>query len=104
MLGSILTAKGHNRLEIMIDLKKMEAIEKFPVPTSVTGIKSFLGACQRTHISSFEHVAKPLIHLTWKGIPFEWMEDCQDTFTVLKAKIVNAIELTPFDPTFLILL
>ncbi len=45
MLGSILTA-GPNRLEIMIDPKKMEAIEKFPVPTSVTRIKSFLGACQ----------------------------------------------------------
>ncbi|MCP4341268.1 MAG: hypothetical protein GY799_20885, partial [Desulfobulbaceae bacterium] len=104
MLGSILHAKGRAGLEITIDPKKTEAISKFPVPTSVTGIKSFLGACQRTHISSFAHVAEPLTHLTRKGVPFEWTEDCQSAFEVLKAKIVNAIELTPFDPTFLILL
>ncbi len=94
MLGLILTAKGQDRLKIMIDPKKMEAIEKFPVPTTVTRIKSFLGACQRTHVSSFPHVAEPLIHLTRKGIPFNWTVDFQDAFTILKA----------FDPTFLILL
>ncbi|MCP4337402.1 MAG: DDE-type integrase/transposase/recombinase [Desulfobulbaceae bacterium] len=104
MLGSILHAKGRAGLEISIDPKKTEAISKFPVPTSVTGIKSFLGACQRTHVSSFAHVAEPLTHLTRKGIPFEWTQDCQSAFKVLKAKIVNAIELTLFDPTFPILL
>ncbi len=50
------------------------------------------------------HVAEPLIHLTRKGITFDWTEDCQNAFTVLKAKIANAVELTPFDLTFPILL
>ncbi|MCP4338307.1 MAG: hypothetical protein GY799_05330, partial [Desulfobulbaceae bacterium] len=45
-----------------------------------------------------------MTHLTRKGIPFEWTEECQSAFDVLKAKIINAIELTPFDPTFPILL
>ncbi len=104
MLGSILHAKGQSGLKITIDPKKTEVIAKFPVPTTITRIKSFLGACHRTHVSSFMHVAKPLTHLTRKGIPFNWTQDCQDAFEVLKAKIVNAIELTPFDLTFPILL
>ncbi len=46
MLGSILHARGLAGLEITIDPKKTEAIAKFPVPTAITGVKSFLGACQ----------------------------------------------------------
>ncbi|MCP4364136.1 MAG: hypothetical protein GY800_02430, partial [Planctomycetes bacterium] len=87
-------------MQISIDPKKTEAISKFPVPTNVTGVKSFLGACQRTHVSSFSHVADPLTNLMRKGVPFDWTDDCQTAFDCLKAKIVNAIELMPFDPTF----
>ncbi len=104
MLRSILHTRGPTGLEITIDPKKTEVIAKFPVPTTVTGVKSFLGACQRTHISSFAHVAEPLMNLTCKGVPFDWTQACQDAFDVLKAKIINAIEFTPFDPTYLILL
>ncbi|MCP4341705.1 MAG: hypothetical protein GY799_23190 [Desulfobulbaceae bacterium] len=104
MLGSILTARGSAGLQISIDPKKTEAISKFPVPTNVTGVKSFLGACQHTHVSSFSHVAEPLTNLMRKGVPFDWIDNCQTAFDCLKAKIVHAIELTPFDPTFPILL
>ncbi|MCP4336259.1 MAG: hypothetical protein GY679_00190, partial [Mycoplasma sp.] len=104
MLGSILHARGPAGLQISIDPKKTEAISKFPVPTNMTGVKSFLGACQRMHVSSFSHVAEPMTNLTRKGVPFDWTAECQTAFDVLKAKIVNAIELMPFDPTFLILL
>ncbi len=55
-----------------------------------------------THISSFSHVAEPLTNLTRKQE--NWTRECQDAFNILKAKIVNATELTPFDPTFPILL
>ncbi len=56
------------------------------------------------HVSSFFHVAEPLTNLTRKGVPFDWTDECQTTFDVLKLKIINAIELMPFDPTFPILL
>ncbi len=103
-LGSILHTRGSAGLQIQIDPKKMEAISKFPVLTSVTGVKSFLGACQCTHVSSFSHVSEPLTNLTRKDIPFDWMRECQDAFDILEAKIINAIELTHFDLTFPILL
>ncbi len=104
MLGSILHARGSAGLQIQIDPKKTEAISKFPVLTNVTRVKSFLGACQCTHVSSFSHVAEPLTNLTRKNVPFDWMRECQDAFDILKAKIINAIELMPFDLTFPILL
>ncbi|MCP4344763.1 MAG: hypothetical protein GY795_04460 [Desulfobacterales bacterium] len=104
MLGSILHARGSAGLQISINPKKTEAISKFPVPMNVTGVKSFLGACQHTHVSSFSHVAEPLTNLMRKGVPFDWMDDCQSAFDVLKAKIIHAIELMPFDQTFPILL
>ncbi|MCP4338026.1 MAG: hypothetical protein GY799_03880, partial [Desulfobulbaceae bacterium] len=104
MLGSILHARGPAGLQISIDPKKTGAISKFPVLTNITGVKSFLGACQCMHVSSFSHVAEPLTNLTRKGVPFDWTDKCQTAFDCLKAKLVNAIELTPFDPTFPILL
>ncbi len=73
MLGSILHARVSAGLQIMIDPKKTEAISKFPVPTNVTGVKSFLGACQRTHVSSFSHVAEPLTNLTREFHLTGWM-------------------------------
>ncbi len=105
MLGSILSV-GPKGLTISVDPKKTEAIVKTPTPTTVTEVKSFLGACQypHSHVSSFAQIAEPLNELTRKGIPFIWTEDCESAFQILKAKIINAAVLTPFDPTHPILL
>ncbi len=103
MLGSILTC-GDNCLSISMDTKKTEAISKTPVPPTVARIKSFLGDCARTHISSFSHISEPLIRLTWKNVPFLWMEKCDTAFQILKQKMVSAATSILFDPAFPILL
>ncbi len=73
MLGSILNV-GPKGPSISMDLKKTEAIAKTPVTqvkSTMTQVKSFLGACQYPHslVSSFAQIAEPLSQLTCKDMP-----------------------------------
>ena len=70
----------------------MEAIEKLPPPSSVKGIRSFLGhvGFYRCFIKDFSQIAKQLSKLLVQGIPFEFNEQCVRAFLVLKDKLVTA--------------
>ena len=70
----------------------IEAIEKLPPPSSVKGIRSFLGHAgfYRRFIKDFSQIAKPLSNLMVKGIPFEFDSQCLHAFLVLKDKLVSA--------------
>ena len=78
--------------EIEVDKEKMEAIEKLPPPSSVKGIRSFLGhvGFYRCFIKDFSQIAKQLSKLLVQGIPFEFNEQCVRAFLVLKDKLVTA--------------
>ena len=56
-LGHLITDKG-----IKPDPSKTEAVQNFPVPTSKTEVRAFLGLCSyyRRFIKNFASVAKPL--------------------------------------------
>ena len=87
VLGHRISARG-----IEVDKAKIEAIEKLPPPSSVKGIRSFLGHAgfYRRFIKDFSHIAKPLSNLLVKGIPFEFDSQCLHAFTVLKDKLISA--------------
>ena len=59
---------------IEVDKAKIEAIEKLPLPSSVKGIRSFLGhlGFYRRFIKDFSRIAKPLSNLLVQGTPFEF--------------------------------
>ena len=59
---------------IEVDRVKIEAIEKLLPPSSVKGIRSFLGHAgfYRRFIKDFSHIAKPLSNLLVQGTPFEF--------------------------------
>ena len=80
---------GHR---IEVDRAKIEAIEKLPPPSSVKGIRSFLGHAgfYRRFIKDFSQIAKPLSNLLVQGIPFEFYSQCLHAFSVLKDKLVSA--------------
>ena len=86
VLGHQISARG-----IEIDKAKIEAIEKLPSPSSVKGIRSFLGhpGFYRRFIKDFSRIAKPLSNLLVQGIPFEFNEQCVRAFSVLKDKLVS---------------
>ena len=87
VLGHRISARG-----IEVDKAKIEAIEKLPPPSSVKGIRSFLGhvGFYRRFIKDFSWIAKPLSNLLVQGIPFEFDEQCVRAFLVLKDKLVSA--------------
>ena len=87
VLGHRISARG-----IEVDRAKIEAIEKLPPPSSVKGIRSFLGHAgfYRRFIKDFSQITKPLSNLLVKGIPFEFDSQCLQAFTVLKDKLISA--------------
>ena len=59
---------------------------EWPVPETVTEVRSFLGLCSyyRRFVESFATVAGPLHALTGKARSFEWTTECQTAFEEMK--------------------
>nr|GEY22090.1 reverse transcriptase domain-containing protein [Tanacetum cinerariifolium] len=79
-----------NRLEV--NRAKVDVIAKLPHPTSVKGVRSFLGhvGFYRRIIQDFSKIARPMTHLLEKETPFVFFKDCIDAFETLKKKLTEA--------------
>nr|GEZ68199.1 putative reverse transcriptase domain-containing protein [Tanacetum cinerariifolium] len=90
-LGHIVSAEG-----ITMDPAKVEAITKWPRPTSVTEVRSFLGLAgyYRKFVEGFSRLALPLTKLMRKGEKFVWNEEREKSFEELKQRLVSAPVLT----------
>ncbi|GJV27197.1 reverse transcriptase domain-containing protein [Tanacetum coccineum] len=75
------------RLEV--DKAKIDIILKLPPPANIKGIKSFLGHAGffRRFIKYFLNIARPLTKLLEKDTPFEFDDECQKAFELLKEKL-----------------
>ncbi|XP_070040597.1 uncharacterized protein [Nicotiana tomentosiformis] len=75
-----------------VDKAKVEAIEKLPPPTSVKGIRSFLGHAgfYRRFIKDFSKISSPLCRLLDKDVPFKFDDACLRAFEELKGRLVTA--------------
>ncbi|GKA04963.1 putative reverse transcriptase domain-containing protein [Tanacetum coccineum] len=84
-LGHIVSAEG-----ITMDPAKVEAITKWPRPTSVTEVRSFLGLAgyYRRFVEGFSRLALPLTKLMRKGEKFVWNEEREKSFEELKQRLV----------------
>ncbi|KAL4364343.1 hypothetical protein GQ457_04G020570 [Hibiscus cannabinus] len=82
-----------------VDKAKIEVISKLPPPTTVKGIRSFLGHAgfYRRFIGDFSKITKPLSSLLEQGRPFEFNDDCTKAFNLLKQKLVTAPIVEPPD-------
>ena len=71
---------------------KVKAVQKFPVPTSVNNVRSFLGLAgyYRAFIQDFAAIAYPLTRLLKKDVPFQWNDVQQRSFEFLKTALTNA--------------
>nr|GEZ84367.1 reverse transcriptase domain-containing protein [Tanacetum cinerariifolium] len=79
-----------NGLEV--DRAKVDVIAKLPHPTTVKGVRSFLGHAgfYRSFIQDFSKIARPMTHLFEKETPFVFSKDCIDAFETLKKKLIEA--------------
>jgi len=87
VLGHIVFNEG-----IEVDKTKLEVIEKLPPPTSLKGVRSFLGhvGFHRRFIKDFSKIAKPLTHMLVKDVPFDFNEECLSAFLRLKEALISA--------------
>nr|GFA51596.1 reverse transcriptase domain-containing protein [Tanacetum cinerariifolium] len=77
---------------IEVDKAKLDFIAKFPHPTTVKGIRSFLGhvGFYRRFIQDFLKIARPMTHLLEKDTPFFFSKECVEAFQTLKRKLTKA--------------
>ncbi|GKB27763.1 DNA-directed DNA polymerase, partial [Tanacetum coccineum] len=85
---------GHkiSKSGLEVDRAKFEVITKLPHPTSVKGVRSFLGHAgfYRRFIQDFSKIVRPMTHLLEKETPFFFSEECIDSFNTLKRKLTEA--------------
>ena len=90
-LGHIVSAE-----DITMYPAKVEAITKWPRPTTVTEVRSFLGLAgyYRRFVEGFSKLALPLTQLMRKGEKFEWTDEREKSFEELKRMLVSTPILT----------
>nr|GEY50502.1 reverse transcriptase domain-containing protein [Tanacetum cinerariifolium] len=77
---------------IEVDKPKIDVITKLPHPTTVKGIRSFLGyvGFYRRFINDFSKIGRPMTHLLEKDTPFIFSKECVEAFQSLKRKLNEA--------------
>ncbi|GJR66824.1 reverse transcriptase domain-containing protein [Tanacetum coccineum] len=85
---------GHKVSEagLKVDKANIKVISKLPPPTNIKGIRSFLGYAvfYRRFIKYFSKISRPLTKFHGKDTPFEFNDECHNTFKLLKEKLTCA--------------
>ncbi|GJT55136.1 reverse transcriptase domain-containing protein [Tanacetum coccineum] len=85
---------GHkiSKSRIEVDRAKIDVIAKLPYPTTVKGVRSFLGHAgfYRRFIQDFSKISRPITHLLEKDTPFVFSQECIHAFETLKKKLTEA--------------
>nr|GEW16964.1 DNA-directed DNA polymerase [Tanacetum cinerariifolium] len=71
---------------------KVDVITKLPHPTTIKGIRSFLGHAgfYRLFIKDFSKIARPMTRLLEKDTPFIFSQEYVEAFQTLKRKLTKA--------------
>nr|GEV30226.1 reverse transcriptase domain-containing protein [Tanacetum cinerariifolium] len=85
---------GHkiSKTRLEVDRAKVDVIAKLPHPTTVKGVRSFLGhvSFYQRFIQDFSKIARPMTHLLEKETSFVFSKGCIDAFETLKKKLTEA--------------
>ncbi|GJS38861.1 putative reverse transcriptase domain-containing protein [Tanacetum coccineum] len=86
-LGHVIDSGG-----IHVDPAKIEAVKNWASPTTPSEIRQFLGLAgyYRRFIEGFSKIAKPMTELTQKNKKFNWGEEQESAFQLLKQKLCDA--------------
>ena len=83
---------------IHCDRSKIEAINKIATPTSIEEVHQFNEMCSyyRKFISHYSNISKCFNDMTKKGATFNWTEECNAAFKLLKEKLMeNPVLISP---------
>jgi hypothetical protein len=95
-LGHVVSQEGTRP-----DPGKVTVVAHFPIPRTVTNVRSFLGLTgyYRNYVWGYSRLAIPLFELTKRDVSFVWDLGCQRAFETLKSALVAAPVLTRPDFT-----
>nr|GEX41169.1 DNA-directed DNA polymerase [Tanacetum cinerariifolium] len=87
VLGHKISKEG-----IEVEKAKVDVITKLPYPTTVKGIRSFLGHAgfYQRFIKDFLKIARPMTRLLEKDTPFIFRKECVEAFQTLERKLTEA--------------
>ncbi|GKC01833.1 hypothetical protein Tco_0993443 [Tanacetum coccineum] len=95
LLGHVINGDG-----IHVDPSKIKAVKNWEAPRTLSEVRLFLGLVgyYRRFIKSFSKIAKPFTILTQKNKTYDWGEEQEESFQILKDKLCNAPVLLPDGP------
>ena len=85
-LGHLISGEGIEPVP-----EKLQALKEMTEPTTPKGVKQYLGfvGYYRKFIPKYSDIAKPLTELTKQENPFNWTEQCQASFDLLKEYLLK---------------
>ena len=85
IVGHVVSLRGRRMAK-----EKVNKIQGWPTPRNKTEVRGFLGVCVYVKIffENFSTIAAPLRRLTRINVKWEWTQDCEEAFQLLK-KIVG---------------
>lgn len=94
-LGYILSPEG-----LTMSQDKIDTIQKWPEPRKIKEIQSFLGFANfyRRFIQNYSEIVVPLTRLTRKSTPWNFNDNCRESFNKLKKAFTTAPVLTHWIP------
>ena len=86
-LGHTISAEG-----VLPNPDNLAKIKQWPIPTNTTQVRQILGlgSYYRRFIKGYSDLVRPLTLLTHKDTPFVWSEECQQTFEILKERLMGS--------------
>ena len=85
-MGKIINDKG-----VMITPENIETMQKWPIPTNVKQLESFLGFMNyhRDHVKHFGEIVEPLHKLVSRKSEYKWTDQHLDAFQKLKDSLLH---------------
>lgn len=85
-LGHVISAEG-----ISPDPEKVIVIKNYPRPTNSEEVKRFVAFANyyRKFIPNFARIVIPMTKLCKKNMVFQWTEQCEESFLLLKQALMN---------------
>jgi hypothetical protein len=90
---------------LTMSTEKVKAIRDWLEPCKVKDVQSFLGFANfyRCFIHKYSNIVVPLTHLTHKGAPWVFSNDCHSAFCLLKDAFMSSPILTHWVPDALLI-